>query len=121
MHFFTCRLQQKSIVNSDCIRNCYQIIKDSANPKLQERGKIKGRLFDFADNSPVTNARIIVKGTNFEQELKPNEYGEFSITLSEGNYIINISRIGIHELTTQQIAVRKGHLLKIDFMITYEL
>ncbi|RFS16836.1 carboxypeptidase-like regulatory domain-containing protein [Emticicia sp. C21] len=112
---------RKSLVNSGCIRNCYQILKDSANSKLRESGEIKGRLFDFADNSPVTNARIIIKGTNFEQELKPNKYGKFSIELNEGSYIINISRIGIHELTTQQIKVRKGHLMKIDFMITYEI
>lgn len=112
---------RKSVVNSNCLKNCYQLIKDSPNSRLTEGGEIKGRLFDFVDNSPVTNARIIIKGTNFTQELKPNEHGEFSILLNEGDYIINISLVGIHELTTQPINIRKGHSLKIDFKITYEV
>lgn len=112
---------RKSLVNSGCHINCYQIVKDSVNSSLKEKGEIKGRLFDFSDNSPFINARIIVKGAGFEQEIRTNEHGEFSILLNEEDYTIKISSIGIHELTTQQIIVRKGHSLKIDFMITYEV
>lgn len=119
--FLLLSCSRKNLVNSDCHVNCYQIVKDSTRPGLQEKGEIKGRLFDFTDNSPFTSARIVIKGTNFEQQLRTNEYGEFSILLNEGNYIIKISRIGIHELTTHQITVRKSHLLRIDFMITYEV
>ncbi|RYU94426.1 carboxypeptidase regulatory-like domain-containing protein [Emticicia agri] len=119
--FLLISCSRQSLVNSDCRTNCYQIVKNYAKPALNEKGEIKGRLFDFADNSPFTSARISIKGINFEQELKTNEYGDFSIMLNEGHYTIKISSIGIHELTTRKILVRKGYSLKIDFMITYEV
>ncbi len=85
----------------------------SATLGAQENYTISGTITDSDNGETQFGASVFLKGTTIG--VITNEYGFYSITAPEGEYILNISYLGYSEIN-QSIALNKN--LKLDVELT---
>ena len=77
----------------------------------QQKHTISGYVKDSTSNESVTGASVTVKGRT--QSVSSNQYGFYSVTLPEGEYVLTVSHVA-YETSEIRIRLSKDERLNFD-------
>ncbi len=84
-----------------------------ANAQDNQKGVIKGRVYDKLNNEPLSNANVLIRGT--EKGSTTDKKGRFKIKgLEPGLYDITVNYVGYKQKTLSEVEVSKARSANLD-------